>query len=97
MLTALLIAAAGALAVQLLPLLSMWQVAPDERPNFKEVVYWLPFLVHPMIAVLLVWVYYSSELVTQPVAALHIGISAPLIIRSLSNAAPPTVESSSID
>ncbi|UUZ64661.1 hypothetical protein LP417_06945 [Polaromonas sp. P1-6] len=83
-------AAAGALAVELLKLAEVRNIPKHERPDLKEFLYWVPFLILPLIGAGLAYVYIVSEIVLKPILAVNIGISAPLIIRTMASSVPKT-------
>lgn len=83
---------AGAFAIKLLELAELHKVTPSERPDFKDILYWVPFLILPVLGGGLAQVYVSSDTVLSPLLAVNIGVSAPLILRAMAQAAPePTV------
>ena len=87
-----LIAAAGAFCVQLLGITALANVPISQRPNFKDIVYWTPFLIHPLLGAFLVCVHGLSG--TQEMSAwlaLNVGISAPLVFKSIAVAADPGI------
>ena len=82
------IAAAGGFAIQLLNLLELKHVPKDKRPDLKDWLYWLPFLGMPIISGFVCYVYLSSGFQIKPILGLHIGASAPLILRAAASAIP---------
>ena len=86
--TPLIIAAGGGLAIQLLNLLELSNVPKDKRPDLKDWLYWLPFLLSPVLSGFLAFVYLASGYDVKPVLALHLGASAPLILRAMAGAIP---------
>ena len=83
-----LFAGGGALAVELLKLSEVRNIPKHERPDLKEFLYWLPFLILPLLGAGLAYVYAMSEIVLKPILAVNIGVSAPLIIRTMASTAP---------
>jgi hypothetical protein len=83
-----LFAAAGALAVELLKLAEVGNIPKHERPDLKEGLYWAPFFILPLLGAGLAYVYIMSEIVLKPILAVNIGISAPLIIRTMASSVP---------
>lgn len=83
--TAILSGAGGALAVQLLSLMELHKVAKDKRPNIAEFVYWLPFLIGPLVGGFMCWAYSASGYGVKPLLGIHLGVSAPLILRAMLN------------
>ncbi len=78
----------GALAIQLLSLLELKNVKKTERPDFKDIFYWLPFIVGPIIGggLALAYIYPGDAL--KPLVAINVGVSAPLILRSMASINP---------
>lgn len=81
-------ALSGGLAIKLLEITEVYKLSPAERPDFKDVFYWIPFLVLPLLGGGLAQVYVSSDIVLSPLLAVNIGVSAPLILRAMVQAAP---------
>ena len=82
------IAAVGGFAVNLLQLMELSKVSKDRRPDFKDWLYWLPFIAWPAIGAFLAFVYTTSKIELQPIVAFNVGLSAPLIIRTLAASNP---------
>lgn len=78
----------GALAIKLLELVELHKVPKLERPDFKDWLYWLPFGVMPIIGGGLAFMYTSSNIALQPVLAVNVGVSAPLILRAMAECNP---------
>ena len=85
------IAAFGGFAVRLVELMELNTVPREEHPDFRYWLYWLPYFGTPFIGVGLVWIYGLAGIV-NPIAALHIGASGPLILRSMSQTTPQQTE-----
>lgn len=84
-------ATGGALAVQLLNFLELIRLPEQSRPNFKSFIYWLPFIINPLLGAFMGYAYaHSSANINTPLA-IHIGISAPLILRGMANVIPPAI------
>jgi hypothetical protein len=83
-------AMAGAFAIKLLEIAEIHKIAPAERPDFKDILYWVPFLILPMLGGGLAQVYVSSNTVLNPLLAVNIGVSAPLMLRAMAQAVPET-------
>ncbi len=81
-------AAAGALALKMLELAEVRTIPKDQRPDLSDLLYWVPFLVMPILGGGLAYMYIMSDIVLKPVLAVNVGISAPLIIRAMASAAP---------
>jgi hypothetical protein len=81
-------AAFGALAMQLLSLLEIRNIPKTKRPDFKDFFYWLPFIVSPLIGAGLALAYIFPNDALKPLVAINVGVSAPLILRSMANINP---------
>lgn len=84
----LLIAAGGGLGLQLLNLLELPNLEKKDRPNFKEFIYYIPYIVNPLIGAFIAFVYLKSNTVLNPILALHIGASAPVVLRTMASTLP---------
>ena len=78
----------GAIGMQLLALMEMKNIPKAERPDFKDFFYWLPFIVSPFLGggLTLAYIYPTDAL--KPLIAINVGVSAPLILRSMANINP---------
>jgi hypothetical protein len=83
-----LIAAGGALAIQLLNLLEIPNLKKRDRPDFKDWVYYIPYLINPLLGAFITFVYLKANTTLNPVLALHIGASAPVILRTMASTLP---------
>lgn len=82
-----LLAAFGGIAVNVLNLMELQRVERDQRPDFKDLLYWLPFVVWPILGGVLAYAY-ETETDHNAILAINIGVSAPLIIPAFSAANP---------
>lgn len=78
----------GGLAIKLLELAELPKVPKAQRPDFKDVIYWLPFLILPGLGGGLAYVYVISGIALKPILAFNVGASAPLIIRTVAQIYP---------
>ena len=85
---AVLFAGFGGLAIKLLELAELPKVPKSERPDFKDIVYWIPFAVMPLLGGGLAYMYVMSGVALQPVLAVNVGVSAPLILRAMAEINP---------
>lgn len=88
-------AVAGAFAIKLLELSELHKVPKVERPDLKDWLYWVPFFILPILGGGLAHVYVSSNTVLNPILAVNVGVSAPLILRAMAQANP--LEPSTLD
>lgn len=78
----------GALAIQLLSLVEMGKVPKTERPKMKDPYYWLPFVIGPILGGGLAIAYIYPTGVLEPLVAINVGVSAPLILQSMARTIP---------
>ncbi|MBC6426622.1 MAG: hypothetical protein GDA51_09195 [Ekhidna sp.] len=81
------IGAGGGLPLQLLSLLELPNIEKD-RPDFKDWVYYIPYVVNPILGAFIVFVYLKTKTEFNLVLALHIGTSAPVILRTMASSIP---------
>ncbi len=86
-----LIAAGGGFALQLLNLLELSQLKKKDRPDFKDWVYYIPYIVNPIIGAFITFVYLQANTTLNPVLALHIGASAPVFLRTMASTFPKII------
>lgn len=60
----------------------------EARPNLRELLYWLPYIIWPLLAGFLLYLYEDPDLKLSKLLAFHIGISAPLIITTMIQVLP---------
>jgi hypothetical protein len=82
------LAALGGFVYNLLPLLELQSKPKETRPDFCDIIYWLPFLFWPFLSALLAYAYESPQTPLSKMLALHIGLSAPLIFRQMIQVLP---------
>ena len=80
--------AIGGFLINILNLLELRFVPKEERPDFKDILYWLPFIVWPLTGGFLVHIYQATNFTLQPLLAFNVGLSAPLTIRAMAEANP---------
>ncbi|MGK0271418.1 MAG: hypothetical protein ACI88H_002077 [Cocleimonas sp.] len=78
----------GAFAIKLLELAELHKLSKVERPDLKDWLYWLPFIIMPIIGGGLAHLHVSSSSILTPLLAMNIGISAPLILRTMAQINP---------
>jgi len=81
-------AVSGAFGIKLLELAELHKVPKVERPDMKDWLYWIPFVILPLLGGGLAHVYISSNTILSPILAVNVGISAPLILRAMAQANP---------
>lgn len=84
-------AAIGAIAIKLLELAELKNVRRANWPDFRSFPYWLGFLFSPVLGGFVAYVYVASEIRLAPIVAVNVGVSAPVILKAMANAAAPRV------
>jgi hypothetical protein len=82
------LAAIGGASVNLLNLMELQNVPKERRPDFKDWLYWLPYLIWPLLGGVVAFMYQQADAPLTKTVAFHVGASAPLIIRSMANVIP---------
>lgn len=90
-----LLATVGGFSVNILQLMEYSKLPKLERPDFKDLLFWLPYFVWPVLGGILAYAYIESGIGLSPLLALNVGLSAPLIFRAMIKANP--VKATSID
>jgi hypothetical protein len=80
----------GGLAIKLLDFAELAHVRRANWPKF-DVWYWVFFLIQPALGAFLALSYEMSGASMQPIVAVNIGITAPLIIRAMANKGESTI------
>ena len=87
-----LLPAFAGLVAQILNLMDALKVDPSRRPNFKDWIYWIPYILGPILGGFAG--YYSfhdnPESFTTPLGV-QVGIAAPLLLKGLASAVPTTI------
>lgn len=79
----------GGFAINALRLAELAHTPQVERPRtFSDPLYVFQFVVVPFLGGGLAYTYQASGTVLSPILAFNIGVSAPLILKSLASAAP---------
>jgi hypothetical protein len=87
----------GGLTLQLLNIIDGLTAPPDRRPDFKSVAYYLVILFNLVVSGILGYVYFDETQKFNKIVYFHVGLSAPLIVRSLATAIPEIVRKSKDD
>lgn len=90
-----LIATLGGAAVQLLYLLDGLNAPRDRRPDFLSVSYYIGILGNIALSAILGYVYFDETQQLNRIVYFHIGLSAPLILRTLATTLPEVVRKKS--
>jgi hypothetical protein len=82
-------AVAGGFAVEILGLWKLRQQAPENLPQWlKSMFYWLCTFAMILTGGVLALVYSYSNVTLTAITAFHVGVTAPLIVASLSEFTP---------
>ena len=74
----------GVLLLNCVQYLEIRKTPPVERPtDFGEKPYWIDFFGRALIGGTLAWVYWYDDQLSGPIAAMQIGVSAPLIMKAM--------------
>lgn len=81
-----LLGCAGSIAVEVITIYRIYQGNPEKLPSrFRRGGYWVTRVLLVLVAGGLAWVYRGID---NPILAIHIGASAPLIIQAFAQRAP---------
>jgi hypothetical protein len=81
--------ALSGLIAQILNLLEAIQQDPARRPNFKDWVYWIPYVIAPLLGGFAGYFSFGDNEKTFTIAlGVQVGIAAPLLLKGLASAAP---------
>ena len=78
----------GGIIFDFFQLLELQNKPKEDRPDFKDWLYWLPYLVWPILSGLLVYAYDTPNLKLNKLISLQLGVSAPLIFRQMLQSNP---------
>ncbi|MBJ7900022.1 MAG: hypothetical protein GC158_08915 [Cyanobacteria bacterium RI_101] len=79
--------------LKILELAELYKIPKTQRPDFRDWLYWVPFVVNPLLGGCLTLAYALSEIELSPILSINIGASAPLILRTMAQIAPNTTAS----
>lgn len=82
------LAAIGGFVVNILSLIELKNVPKDRRPDFKDPLYWLPFVVFPLLGGLVGYLYYDATSPLGKFVSFQLGLSSPLILRAAASTIP---------
>jgi hypothetical protein len=86
-----LISALGGVSMQLINLIDAMNAPKDRRPDFKSITYYLGIIFNIVLSVILGYVYFDDTQKLNKIVYFHIGLSAPLILRTLATTLPGVV------
>lgn len=84
-----LIPALAGFVAQLLNFLELAKIDATRRPNFKDPIYWLPYIVGPILGAAAGYFSFHDNIENfTTMLGAQVGIAAPLTLKGLANAAP---------
>jgi len=86
--TPIVLGALGGVCLDVLNIAELQNVARERRPDFKDVIYWIPYIAWPIFGAVLVYIYLLTKIEVNALFAFQTGLASPLILKSLSNAVP---------
>lgn len=84
----------GGATLQLLNIIDGLSAPADRRPDFKSVAYYLVILFNLILSGILGYVYFDDTQKLNKIVYFHVGLSAPLILRTLATTVPEIVRKS---
>ena len=78
----------GGLAIQVLGVLELQNIPKIQRTDLRDPIYWLSFVLMPFLGGGLVLAYIYPNSPMEPLLAVNIGVSAPLILRAMAKVVP---------
>jgi hypothetical protein len=82
------LAAIGGFIVNILNLIELQNVPADRRPDFKDPLYWLPYIAWPLLGGLVGYLYNDAASPLGKFVSFHLGLSSPLILRTAASSIP---------
>lgn len=89
-----LISLLGGVSAQLLYLIDSLSAPKDRRPDFQSISYYLGIVFNIALSGILGYVYFDEMQPINKIVYFHIGLSAPLILRTLAATIPKAIRSS---
>lgn len=86
-----LLAAFGGTAVHFVNLAEAHKLPLDQRPNFRDPLYWITYLIAGGVGAVVAYAYLASGFQMKALLAIHIGASSPLILRAMASLIPQTI------
>jgi len=86
-----LISGPGGVAMQMLYIVDGLNASKDRQPDFKSFGYYFGILINIGLSLILGYVYFDEEQKLNKIVYFHIGLSAPLILRTLATTLPEVV------
>lgn len=77
------------LVAQLINLLELNKIDPARRPNFKDPIYWIPYIIGPVLGGVAGYFSFHDNIESfSTMLGAQVGVAAPLTLKGLANAAP---------
>jgi hypothetical protein len=84
----------GGATLQILNIIDALSAPAARRPDFKSIAYYLVILFNLLLSGILGYVYFDETQQLNKIVYFHVGLSAPLILRSLATSVPEIVRKS---
>ena len=79
----------AAFVAQLLNLLEIAKLEPARRPNFRDWVYWLPYIIGPVVGAFAGYFSFHDNIESfTTMLGVQVGIAAPLTLKGFANVVP---------
>jgi hypothetical protein len=79
----------GGLLINVVKLAELSNLPKIERPpTFSDALWIFQFFALPIVGGILAWIYEADGTPLKPLLAMNVGVSAPLILKSLANTVP---------
>ena len=88
MIESVIIAAIGGLIYNIFPFLEYHSKPIESRPDFRDIFFWIPFFIVPLLGAFLAYIYQTPETPLSKWVSFHVGLSAPVIIRQAMQSSP---------
>lgn len=75
----------GGIGIQLYSLIGLYKIQKKRRPDFKDLTYYIPWVLNPLFASLIGYAYFKDQENVNSLLAIHIGASASLIFKTMIN------------
>lgn len=82
----------GGLALNMLNLAELQNVPKERRPDMHSILYWLPFVVWPLLGGIIAYIYNDPKAPLGKVVAFHLGLASPAVLRTMATVLPALVK-----
>lgn len=78
----------GGLSYPLLSMVEGLTLKNSKRPTYKDLAFYISIIINVFFALLIGYAYFDNKTLDNKLLAIHIGVSAPLILRTMANIIP---------